>query len=477
MLLQASLPLSLFSSVAFATVSSIPQQAEGVITIDGRTFQTWSEYVNSEEFRVRNYRCQTAEPDQSGPVQSLGGGPGDCSINFTNPSDDYAVTEIRRVPVVVHVITNTAGTQGNISDALVQSQIDVMNEDFRAIAGTNGGNGFDTGVEFFLATEDPSGQPTTGITRSANTTWFNDNGNYFNVLNWDPSRYLNIYTNQASGALGYVPFFPQNGNVGSAADRIVVLWSAFGVGAPIGAPFDLGRTATHEAGHYFGLFHTFCGGCGSLADCDSTGDTICDTNRESNPNFGCGPGSVSCGSTDPVDNYMNFSDDFCMERFTEQQSRRMRCTMDFFRPDVWSVAGSDVTNYCVGAPNSASPTGASMSIMGSTSVGAQDLTLLASGAPAAVFGLFFFGPDQVQVPFGNGFRCVGGQTRRVQPLVQVGAMGVAQRVIDWSTGAGQALEALGNAGLGTNLQFWFRDTNGGGAQFNLSDGVNVQLRP
>lgn len=463
--------LSLVSTAALAGTSATAQ--EGVITVDGQTFQTWTDYVNSATFRSKNLRCFSPERDPS-----ILSPPSDCSANSTNPSIEYDATTLRRIPVVVHVITNTAGTAGNISDALVQSQIDILNEDFRAIMGTNGANGFDTGIEFFLATEDPNGLPTNGITRSANTTWYNDSGSYWNTLAWDPDVYLNIYTNQASGALGYVPFLPQTSpsSIGTNSDRVVVLWSSFGLNAPIGPPYNKGRTTTHEVGHYLGLFHTFSGGCGTTA-CYSTGDLICDTQRESSPNFSC-PGGGSCSSADPIDNYMNYSDDLCMERFTEEQSRRMRCTLDFWRPDIWSeVAGDDVSSYCASTANSWSVTGSFMEFQGSTSVGSQDMTFIANDAPAGVFGLFYFGPNQIQTTFGNGFRCVGGFTQRMQPVVQVDGGGVATRAVNWTAPWGMSIETLGNASMETNVQFWFRDAAGGGAEFNLSDGLNVPLRP
>jgi hypothetical protein len=221
----------------------------------------------------------------------------------------------------------------------VDTQIDILNEDFLALPGTNGEEGTDAQIQFRLASTDPEGNPTTGITRTCNTTYFNDGGGYWNELAWDPHRYMNIYTNLASGALGYVPFLPADGgggNVGAASDRVVILWSALGRDAPIGPPYDQGRTATHEVGHYLGLEHTFTGGCapGTEPGCFSNGDLICDTNPEQNPHFGCTPGSQSCGVTRPIENYMDYSDDLCMELFTLEQTRRQRCTMEFYREDL-----------------------------------------------------------------------------------------------------------------------------------------------
>jgi hypothetical protein len=309
--------------------------APPVITVAGQSFPTWQAYLDSPLFQSLGLRCGTRV---GGSTQELRP-PSDCSLSSTTIRPEYepAGNVLYRIPVVVHVLIATNG-QGQISDALIHSQIDVLNEDFLALAGTLGENGNDARIEFFLATVDPSGNPTTGITRTVNDSWFNDTGNYYDLLRWDPDNYLNIYTNSASGALGYVPDLPQGGIVGANSDRVVVLWSAFGRNAPIGPPYDLGRTATHELGHYFGLYHTFDGGCGSASACFTTGDRICDTNPESGPVFGCPTSHSSCGSPDPFHNYMDYSDDDCYEEFTPQQVNRMRCTLENWRADLHEPA-------------------------------------------------------------------------------------------------------------------------------------------
>ncbi len=286
-------------------------------------------------FNHDHRNCGTPDPRLLPGVDS----PSDCSLGRTNPLDDYDPSVgVYRIPVVVHVIQRTDGT-GNIPDARVRSQIDILNEDFRAMAGSLGAPGTDAAIEFYLATEDPDGNPTTGITRSTNNTWFNDRGSYWLSLNWDPNRYMNIYTNNAGGFLGYVPNLPQGGIVGRPEDRVVVLHSAFGRDAPL-SPFDLGRTATHEVGHYLGLYHTFDGGCGSASACSTTGDLICDTNRQSSPTFGCPTSATSCSLPAPFDNYMDYADDRCMNKFTAEQIRRMRCTLENYRTQLYETAPS-----------------------------------------------------------------------------------------------------------------------------------------
>ena len=308
--------------------------ADDHIEIDGEVYLSWDEVAQSGYFYQINTRCGTA-PVPAGDFEVRGNG-ADCSFSNTNPAAQYAPEVVKyRIPVVVHVIQTTSGT-GAMNDARVRSQIDILNEDFLALPGTNGAPGTDVQIEFYLATEDPNGNPTTGITRSTNNTWFNDGGSYWNTLAWDTNRYLNIYSNSASGNLGYVPGLPQGGIVGSDSDRVVVLYSTFGRNAPL-SPFNLGRTATHEVGHYLGLNHTFSGGCAG-GNCNRSGDLICDTNPESSPTFGCPGNRTSCGLQAPFRNYMDYADDVCMNQFTFEQARRMRCTLENYRANLYSIA-------------------------------------------------------------------------------------------------------------------------------------------
>lgn len=304
-------------------------------------FDTWAAYLGSKFFIRNGARCGMKQLDHPANTHFLGS-VNDCTNSVTNPAPEYdaqgGVTY--DIPIVVHVLYHRNGN-GNIADARIHEQIQILNQDFGALSNGN--------IQFHLATEDPSGNPSNGITRHRNNNWYNDAGNYASSIGWDTNRYLNIYTNTASGNLGYA-YVPNGGGVvGSSFDGVRILWNAFGYTNY--APYDLGRTTTHEVGHYLGLQHTFEGGCHS-GGCYTAGDLICDTNKEASPNYsGCS--RVTCSSSDPVQNFMDYSGDACMDHFTPEQINRSRCTLANWRSNLWSWEGN--TANPPSAPSSPSP--------------------------------------------------------------------------------------------------------------------------
>lgn len=226
------------------------------------------------------------------------------------------------IPVVVHIVYNNATE--NISEAQVLSQMDVLNDDFRRLnadADNTWPQAADIEVEFCLATVDPNGNATNGITRtptSVSAFGTNDAVKFTSQGGkdaWPAGDYLNMWVCDISGGiLGYAQFPGGPANT----DGVVMDYQYFGTIGTATAPFDLGRTTTHEVGHWLNLRHIWGDG-----PC-SQDDFVSDTPTSDAPNYGCNTGHVSCSTTDMVQNYMDYSDDGCMNLFTSGQKNRMR---------------------------------------------------------------------------------------------------------------------------------------------------------
>lgn len=262
---------------------------------------------------------------------------------------------VRKVPVVVHFI-QTSDVE-LVPDSKVYSQIEVLNEDFRKISGTNGdGNGVDTQYEFCLATIDPDGCPTTGINRVVAPEWaYHEQADAVQMkglIQWNPQKYLNIWvprtieTSSGTGqVIGYATF-PFNLSLAPYLDGVVIHSSYFGRDA---SSVYRGRTTTHEVGHWLGLFHTFQNGCqGNTANtCASQGDRVCDTPQAAAANFGC-PAINSCVDSpvddpDQIENYMDYSDGVCQSMFTAGQKTRMDFYTNSIRTTLWSPSNLTAT--------------------------------------------------------------------------------------------------------------------------------------
>ena len=130
-------------------------------------------------------------------------------------------------------------------------------------------------------------------------------------------------------------------------------------------------------------------------------------------------------------------------------------------------------NYCVAAANSAGP-GARLALGGSQNISDDDFRIEATGAIPGGFGIVFYGPSRIQAPFGDGFRCVGAPTFRVQPPVQADASGTVSRPVSFTSGPAASGPGRIEAASTWNFQLWYRDPVGpGGGGFNLSDGLSV----
>ncbi|MEM9293269.1 MAG: M43 family zinc metalloprotease [Acidobacteriota bacterium] len=324
-----------------------------VFRIGNQRFADLMEAQLSEPFRRHGLRCGTA-PQESWRPEVPGKNVDACSLRSTKILEEHSpqAGDLISIPVVVHVVHREDGT-GRISEELIQSQIQILREDFRALPGSPGAGGIDSRIDFQLATVDPGGYPTDGILYTAHDGWHEDYGPGSRnpmkaALAWDPDRYLNLYINDAGGTLGYAS--SPHHSAGSLQDGVVLHYTTVGRDNPAGGLYDQGRTATHEVGHYLGLFHTFQQGCGDPTAPYRSGDLIADTAPQSEPNWHCAAPQASCGSPDADDNYMNYTEDRCMGAFTAEQIHRMRCTLAGYRPHLGAEASAGARPLLPGQP-------------------------------------------------------------------------------------------------------------------------------
>jgi len=246
-----------------------------------------------------------------------------------------AQTGITHIPVVVHVIWNTADE--NISDTQITSQITVLNRDFRkknadlsTLPAVFAHLADDAQIEFALADTDPKGGATTGITRThTKVTSFTYDDAIKSAATggtdaWPADKYLNLWVGRLGGGLlGYAQF--PGGE--PATDGVVILSTAFGTVGTAAAPFNLGRTATHEIGHWLNLNHIWgdengCVGTDKVAD--TPNQASANTGKPAFPHVTCANGP----SGDLFMDYMDYVDDDVMVLFSVGQIARMHACLE-----------------------------------------------------------------------------------------------------------------------------------------------------
>ena len=270
-------------------------------------------------------------------------------------NQNYNQKTIITIPVVVHVVWNTNAE--NISDAQIFSQIDVLNADYRR-TNTDAINtpsvwqsiAADTEIDFCLATVDPNGNPSMGITRTqtSQTSFSISNSNMKSTSTggidpWNQDDYLNIWVcDLGGGLLGYATP-PSSFN--NPEDGVVIGYRYFGTTGTAQSPYNKGRTATHEVGHWLNLDHVW-------GDNNCGNDQVSDTPTQEEENYSCPSfphNANSCNTSnangDMFMNYMDYTNDACMNLFTNGQKTRMTSAINQYRPNLLNH------NLCSGSTN------------------------------------------------------------------------------------------------------------------------------
>lgn len=223
-----------------------------------------------------------------------------------------AVTPPKVIRVALHIIKSSKGL-GELTQKQIDDQIAVLSSAYAP-----------WGYSFNLVKVD----------RTVNDQWYNlrSGGSaerkMKSALAFDVAHTLNIYSaNLQGGLLGWA-FFPWSYAEGNSMHGVVLLDTSFPGGSSV--PYNLGDTATHEVGHYLGLYHTFQGGC------SGTGDYCNDTPFEASAAFGCPANRDTCSSAglDPIQNFMDYTDDSCMDTFSADQGARMQWAVTTYRPGL-----------------------------------------------------------------------------------------------------------------------------------------------
>lgn len=289
-----------------------------VVAPDGVVFESHKAFVDAgrrcstrhvDELEMDEVNRHASEHGRALGRQGGGGGGGEDDAARIYPNGSITIN------VYFHVVSHSNGT-GNIPDSRLDNQINAMNEHY---------SGLDTPVYRGAASNTSFRFVRAGVTRTVNDAWYNAGPGSAaqtamkNALHQGTADDLNFYTNSGGGYLGWATF-PNEYAGAPLQDGVVCYWASLPGSNYV--PYNEGDTGTHEVGHWLGLYHTFQGGC------TSPNDGVADTPSERSPFFGCPRKNVdTCKGPnnpgiDPVENFMDYTDDPCMYKFSLGQSDR-----------------------------------------------------------------------------------------------------------------------------------------------------------
>lgn len=300
------------SHAALAAVCGLAassSMAESLFNQQGKPFKFRDmEFVSQEAFVKAGHRCSTSHDKDEIRIREQ-----DFSVKAKRVPVSPMATFARQIPVYFHVIQSSTAPNGGVTDAMITNQMSVLNAAYAS-----------AGISFNLVS----------INRVTNDTWFTvtpgttAESQMKNALRQGTQGTLNVYSaNIGQGLLGWATF-PADYTRSPKMDGVVLLNASMPGGTA--APYNLGDTGTHEVGHWAGLYHTFQGGC------TTTNDSVSDTPAEKSAAYGCPTGRDTCTGTkfpgqDPIRNFMDYTDDSCMNTFSAGQIARMQSQLTTYR--------------------------------------------------------------------------------------------------------------------------------------------------
>lgn len=279
------------------------------------------EWVDHAAFVNSGRRCVTHEPSEA-EAESIEARFLEELLYGRAPFSTESISSPVSITVNFHVMRSSTGA-GDVSDARLNSQITTLNSAYS-------GRGF----TFVRGTTDRTNN-STWYTMAPGTTAESAAKNYFTgIASNNPTYVLNFYTASPSGGLLGWATFPWDKAGNPRMDGVVILNSSINGGSATN--YNLGDTATHEVGHWLGLYHTFQSGCGT-GNNTTSGDRVADTWAEASAASGCPTGRNTCTSisgNDPITNFMDYTYDSCMNTFTSGQANRMVSMASTYRPSL-----------------------------------------------------------------------------------------------------------------------------------------------